>query len=143
MPEQPDVLIVGAGPAGCGAAFDLCRSGLSVLLVDKVQTAPVNELGTLIEAHSRFPNRVNVGFMQLCSRHQIRLRVFERGSGETLACGSGACAAVAILRRFDRVDERVDVFLPGGRLVIQWPGTAAPLSMKGPAEHVFRGIMNE
>ena len=89
-----------------------------------------------------FPEGCNAGFAELEDRGKIRLRVIERGAGETLACGSGACAAVAILRQRGLVDETVDVFLPGGHLVIKWPGTGLPLSMKGPAEYVFKGNLN-
>ena len=111
----------------------------AVLLVDDVTKAPVARLGPLIEHHKRFPERANVGFMEILDRTQIRLRVFERGSGETLACGSGACAAVAAGRRLGLLDERVLVELPGGRLLIQWPGEGHPMVMTGPATHVFEG----
>jgi diaminopimelate epimerase len=114
----------------------------AVLLVDKVQTAPVNELGTLIEAHSRFPNRVNVGFMELVDADHIRLRVFERGAGETLACGTGACAAVVAGRLQGYLDETVRVDLPGGQLMISWPGPGQSVMMTGPATHVFKGMID-
>ncbi|MEJ2399872.1 MAG: diaminopimelate epimerase [Xanthomonadales bacterium] len=115
----------------------------ALLIRDSTDDADIPAIGAWLGGHAAFPEGVNVGFAALRGRGAIDLRVVERGAGETLACGSGACAAVAILRRFGQVDERVEVFLPGGRLVIQWPGNAAPVSMKGPAEHVFRGIMNE
>jgi diaminopimelate epimerase len=112
----------------------------AVLRVDNVQTAPVARLGPLIEAHTRFPRRVNVGFMQLVSPNEIRLRVYERGVGETLACGTGACAAVVAGRIQGLLDQRVAVDLPGGRLVIDWPGQEeAPVMMTGPATQVFTG----
>lgn len=111
----------------------------AVLQVEKVQTAPVNELGTLIEAHSRFPNRVNVGFMELVNPDHIRLRVFERGAGETMACGTGACAAVVAGRLQGHLDEAVRVDLPGGQLMISWPGPGQSVMMTGPATHVFKG----
>jgi diaminopimelate epimerase len=114
----------------------------AVLLVDKVQTAPVNELGTLIEAHSRFPNRVNVGFMELVDADHIHLRVFERGAGETLACGTGACAAVVAGRLQGHLDETVRVDLPGGQLMISWPGPGQSVMMTGPATHVFKGMID-
>lgn len=114
----------------------------AVLLVDKVQTAPVNELGTLIEAHSRFPNRVNVGFMELVDADHIHLRVFERGAGETLACGTGACAAVVAGRLQGYLDETVRVDLPGGQLMISWPGPGQSVMMTGPATHVFKGMID-
>ncbi|MEW5757586.1 MAG: diaminopimelate epimerase [Pseudomonadota bacterium] len=110
----------------------------AVLQVDDVASAPVERLGPLIERHPRFPRRVNVGFMQVLSRDAIRLRVFERGSGETLACGSGACAAVVVGYRQGLLNEKVTVHLPGGRLEIHWPGRGAVL-MTGPAETVFEG----
>ncbi|MFC1740537.1 diaminopimelate epimerase [Pseudomonadota bacterium] len=103
----------------------------------------IPQIGAFLSTHAAFPEGCNAGFAQLAGEHAIHLRVVERGAGETLACGSGACAAVAILRKFQRVGEKVDVFLPGGHLVIEWPGDQEPLTMKGPAMHVFRGIMNE
>lgn len=111
----------------------------AVLLVDDVETAPVEELGPEIEHHPSFPNRVNVGFMQVLSPGEIQLRVFERGVGETRACGSGACAAVVagILRKL--LDSTVTVHLPGGDLSIRWQGEGHSLKMTGPATTVFRG----
>ncbi|WP_111414852.1 diaminopimelate epimerase [Billgrantia lactosivorans] len=111
----------------------------AVLRVDDVDTAPVERLGPLIERHPRFPRRVNVGFMQVVSPNEIRLRVFERGSGETLACGTGACAAVASGMRQGLLESPVTVHLRGGDLRIDWPGGDAPLRMTGPAERVFEG----
>jgi len=113
----------------------------AVLLVDDVTTAEVQSLGPLLERHPRFPNRVNVGFMQIRSRDHIAVRVFERGSGETLACGTGACAAVAVGRRHGLLDEQVTVSLTGGELVISWQGKDNPVWMSGPAERVFDGII--
>lgn len=111
----------------------------AVLLVEDVETAPVEELGPEIEHHPSFPNRVNVGFMQILSRSEINLRVFERGAGETRACGSGACAAVVagIVRKL--LNSSVTVHLPGGDLTIHWPGEGHHLKMTGPATTVFRG----
>ena len=111
----------------------------AVLRVDAVEEAPVERLGPLIEHHPRFPERVNVGFMAVQSRDRIRLRVFERGTGETLACGTGACAAVVAGRVQGLLDQRVRVTLPGGDLVIEWRGEGRPLWMSGPAAEVFRG----
>ncbi len=111
----------------------------AVLRVDSVEHAPVEELGPQIEAHPRFPRRVNAGFLQLVDRGQIKLRVFERGSGETLACGSGACAAVVAGIRLGWLDETVHVDMPGGRLTIQWAGIGHPVLMTGPAVKVFDG----
>lgn len=111
----------------------------AVLLVPDVDTAPVLTLGPLIEAHQRFARKVNVGFLQVSSRTQVRLRVFERGAGETLACGTGACAAVVAGIAQGLLDERVDVQALGGRLTITWAGESSPVFMTGPAETVFEG----
>lgn len=111
----------------------------AVLMVDDVETAPVAELGAAIGSHRRFPRGVNVGFLEVLDEAHARLRVFERGSGETLACGSGACAAVAAGRAAGLLAERVCVELPGGRLLIEWPGDGEPVRMTGPAIHVFEG----
>ena len=111
----------------------------AVIRVDDVDTAPVAEWGPRVEGHHRFPERANVGFMQPLSRRQIRLRVFERGSGETQACGTGACAAAVVAHRWGLVDDEVAVDLLGGRLLIRWAGGDAPVFMTGPAETVFEG----
>ncbi len=118
----------------------------AVLLVDDVDTAPVAELGPVIEQHPRFPRRVNAGFMQVLDRSHIRLRVYERGAGETLACGTGACAAVVAGIRLGLLDARVDVQTRGGLLTIEWAGLGgdmqAPVLMTGPAQTVFEGEIN-
>lgn len=111
----------------------------AVMLVDNVDTAPVLEVGPLLESHERFPERVNVGFMQLQDTNHIRLRVFERGSGETSACGTGACAAVVSGIRRGLLSNDVTVALPGGELQISWPDDESSVWMTGPAEHVFDG----
>lgn len=111
----------------------------AVLLVDSVEQAPVATLGPLVESHPAFPQRVNVGFMAIRSRNEIDLRVFERGSGETLACGTGACAAVVAGRLRGLLDEQVRVHLAGGDLVISWPGEGHSVWMTGPATEVFEG----
>ena len=111
----------------------------AVLLVDDVQQAPVERLGPTIEHHPRFPKRVNVGFMAVKARDAIELRVFERGTGETLACGTGACAAVVYGRIRNLLDERVRVSLPGGTLMVSWRGQGDPVWMTGPATTVFEG----
>lgn len=113
----------------------------AVLQVDDIDRAPVAALGPRIEQHPRFPRRVNVGFMQRVDAGHIRLRVWERGTGETLACGTGACAAVVIGRIQGLLNERVRVTLPGGDLVIHWPGEGAGLSMTGPATRVYDGVI--
>jgi diaminopimelate epimerase len=112
----------------------------AVLRVDDVDTAPVAQLGPLIEQHARFPRRVNAGFLQVLSRGHVRLRVHERGVGETLACGTGACAAVATGIRLGWLDRQADVDMRGGRLTIAWSGAeGASVFMTGPAETVFEG----
>ncbi len=111
----------------------------AVLTVTDVATAPVATLGPRIESHPRFPQRVNVGFMQIITRNHIRLRVFERGAGETLACGSGACAAAVVGQIQEVLGSEVRVSLPGGDLMISWAGVGQPLYMTGPATRVFEG----
>jgi diaminopimelate epimerase len=111
----------------------------AVLLVDDVDSAPVERLGPRIETHPRFPEHANVGFMQVLDRGEVRLRVWERGVGETLACGSGACAAAVagILR--GALDSPVTVHARGGDLLIRWAGAGAPVLMTGPAQAVYEG----
>jgi len=111
----------------------------AVQLVADVDAAPVPTQGPLLERHARFARGVNAGFMQVVARDAIRLRVFERGAGETLACGTGACAAVAVGIRLGLLDAKVDVETRGGRLTIEWAGEGAPVLMTGPAHTVFEG----
>ena len=111
----------------------------AVVNVDDVDSAPVNELGPILEAHERFPERTNVGFMQIESPQHIRLRVYERGAGETLACGSGACAAVVAGHLQGQLANKVKVDLPGGSLIINWQGAQAPVYLTGPTATVFEG----
>jgi diaminopimelate epimerase len=113
----------------------------AVQLVDDVDTAPVATTGPLIEHHARFPNRVNAGFIQVLDRHHIRLRVFERGAGETLACGTGSCAAVVAGIRRGLLDSPVRVSARGGELSVAWAGAGAPVYLSGPAVTVFDGEM--
>ena len=113
----------------------------AVLRVDSVDTAPVARLGPAIESHPRFPERVNVGFMEVVSRKEVRLRVYERGTGETLACGTGACAAAVAGMRWGLLDSEVTVRLPGGPLQIAWAGDDAPVMMTGPTARVFDGVI--
>jgi diaminopimelate epimerase len=129
------------GPLKLGAAS--MGNPHALLLVEDIVSDTIPDIGRYIGGHEAFPEGCNVGFAQLEGPSRIRLRVIERGAGETLACGSGACAAMAILRRWGRVDDRLEVALPGGRLVIKWPGGDEPLIMKGPATYVFRGTMDE
>ena len=114
----------------------------AVQVVDDVDTAPVARDGPLIESHPRFPQRVNAGFMQIAARHAIRLRVFERGAGETLACGTGACAAVVSGIRRGLLDSPVQVQTRGGMLAIAWHGPGTPVLMTGPATTVFDGAID-
>ena len=111
----------------------------AVQVVADVDSAPVLTQGAAIERHPHFPRRVNAGYMQVIDRANIRLRVFERGAGETLACGTGACAAVVAGRRRGLLDERVRVATRGGDLTVAWAGDGAPVMMKGPARTVFEG----
>jgi diaminopimelate epimerase len=113
-----------------------------VLLVDDVETADVGSMGPLLEKHERFIEGANVGFMQIISHSHIKLRVFERGVGETLACGSGACAAVAVGQLQNRLSKDVRVDLRGGSLKIRWQGNDNVLKMTGAAEHIFDGYIN-
>jgi diaminopimelate epimerase len=111
----------------------------AVLTVADIDRAPVAELGAALESHERFPNRVNVGFMQVVDRSNLKLRVFERGVGETEACGSGACAAAVAAIEQDLVDSPVTVHLTRGSLKIDWKGSGHALIMNGPAKSVFHG----
>jgi diaminopimelate epimerase len=111
----------------------------AVQRVSDIERAPVAIEGPQIESHERFPRRVNAGFMEVVNRSHIRLRVYERGAGETLACGTGACAAVVAGIRLGWLDGRVDVDMRGGRLTVEWAGGDAPVLMTGPAQTVFEG----
>lgn len=111
----------------------------AVIQVASTASAPVERLGPLLESHSMFPERVNVGFLEVVNRQQARLRVYERGSGETLACGSGACAAAVVGIEQGFLESPVDVELPGGHLIINWQGRGFPVMMQGPAVTVFEG----
>jgi len=114
----------------------------AVLEVDDVRTAPVAALGPLLERHERFRNHANIGFMQVVTPERIRLRVFERGVGETSACGTGACAAVAAGRRAGLLAADVTVQLPGGELRVQWPGPGEAVWLTGEAVKVFEGVID-
>jgi diaminopimelate epimerase len=111
----------------------------AVQVVDDVDTAPVAQTGPQIEHHPRFPKRVNAGFLQVVDRQHVKLRVFERGAGETLACGTGACAAVVAGIRRGLLDSPVQVEARGGRLAISWAGEGEPVYLSGPAQTVFEG----
>ncbi len=114
----------------------------AVLHVNDVQSAPVATLGQALENHVFFPERANIGFMQVLDRQHIKLRVYERGAAETLACGSGACAAVVIGIEQNLLDDTVMVQLPGGKLKIHWAGRGQPVMMTGPAVGVFEGMID-
>lgn len=111
----------------------------AVIRVEDVKIAPLNTIGAKLERHQLFPQRVNVGFMQIVDRQRINLRVYERGAAETLACGSGACAAVVAGVEQNLLDNTVNVSLPGGDLRIEWAGRGQPVMMSGPAVSVFEG----
>lgn len=113
-----------------------------VTVVDDIETSDVETLGPLLESHERFPEKVNAGFMQIVSRNEIKLRVYERGAGETQACGTGACAAVAVGITQGLLDSNVKVHLLGGDLTISWEGEGKPLYMTGPTAHVFDGQLS-
>lgn len=136
---QQDQYLVDAGGHAVTIGAVSMGNPHAVLQVADVAQAQVAELGPVLESHARFPRRVNVGFMQVVDRSHIRLRVFERGVGETQACGTGACAAVAVGRKLGLLDESVRVQLPGGTLQIRWPGPGHSLWMTGPAVTVFTG----
>jgi diaminopimelate epimerase len=111
----------------------------AVQVVDDVDSAPVGETGPQIERHPRFPRRVNAAYMQVIDRHHVKLRVFERGAGETLACGTGTCAAIVAGIRRNLLDTPVEVQARGGKLIIRWDGEGQPVLLSGPAETVFEG----
>jgi diaminopimelate epimerase len=114
----------------------------AVVRVASIDDAPVARVGAALQRHANFPAGVNVGFMQVLSPSELRLRVYERGAGETPACGTGACAAVAIGRDESLLDESVTVHLPGGPLVVSWAGSGEPVWMSGPVEQVFEGYVD-
>ncbi len=114
----------------------------AVLEVDDIEVAPVQRLGPILERHERFPNRANIGFMQVVYPEAINLRVFERGVGETSACGTGACAAVAVGRRAGQLAEEVAVSLPGGILKVRWAGAGSPVWLIGEAITDYEGVVD-
>jgi diaminopimelate epimerase len=126
--------------------FSICAVSMGnphcVLYVDDVDTARVDEFGPLIEKHERFPERANVGFAHIRDRGNMDLRVFERGVGETAACGTGACAAVVAGQVLGLLDDAVNVRLPGGQLVVSWRGGSEPVWLTGNAEYISKGIMD-
>jgi diaminopimelate epimerase len=130
-------LDVGGGEVRFGAVS--MGNPHALIEIDDIARAPVATLGPALQGNPAFPESVNVGFAEVDARDRIRLRVYERGVGETLACGSGACAAAAILMRRGRVEREVTVALPGGELVVGWREDTAPITMAGPAAFVFEG----
>jgi diaminopimelate epimerase len=114
----------------------------ATIIVPSAANADVERIGAALQTHSDFPERVNVGFCQVLSRTQANLRVYERGAGETLACGSGACAAAIQLIRLGLSERRVTLRMPGGDLIVHWPGDQAEVSLSGPVVHVFDGYFN-
>ncbi|CAH6823701.1 diaminopimelate epimerase [Vibrio chagasii] len=140
QPEKTYILRTDTHTLFCGAVS--MGNPHVVTVVDDVDMADVDTLGPLLESHERFPERVNAGFMQVVNREEVRLRVYERGAGETQACGSGACGAVAVGITQGLLAENVKVRLPGGDLHISWQGPGKPLYMTGPATHVFDGQLS-
>jgi diaminopimelate epimerase len=138
--EKTYILRVAERTVLCGAVS--MGNPHCTIQVDDIDAAEVELLGPQLEKHERFPERVNVGFMQIVNRDHIKLRVYERGAGETQACGSGACAAVAIGIAQGNLNEKVKVDLPGGSLTITWKGPGQPLFMTGPAVHVYDGFVH-
>ena len=114
----------------------------AVLTVDAIDSAPMHSLAPRIETHPRFPRHANVGFMEISTPRHIRLRVWERGVGETPGCGTGACAAVVAGRLAGKLEEHVTVSLPGGDLHVQWPGEDRPVLLRGSAEYAFQGTVD-
>lgn len=136
-PEKTYLLQTAQQTFLCGAAS--MGNPHCVLDVEDVTSAAVAEIGALLTKHERFPRGVNVGFMQVINSGHIKLRVYERGAAETLACGTGACAAVVVGQIQGKLDQQVRVDLPGGTLTINWEGEGKPLWMTGPAQHVYDG----
>jgi len=140
---EQESLIYKVSAYGIEHAFGAVSMGNphAVLRVSDVKTAPVADWGLALESHTVFPERANIGFMQVIDRHHIKLRVYERGAAETLACGSGACAAVVVGIEQNLLDHEVGVELPGGELQISWSGRGEPVFMTGPAVSVFDGAI--
>ena len=113
----------------------------AVIFVDDINEAPVKTLGPLLESHAQFPNRANIGFMQVVAADRIRLRVFERGVGETRGCGTGACAAVVVAQSVSKLNSVVEVELPGGCVTVKWDGPGSPVWLTGEAVTVFEGTI--
>lgn len=140
----PEALTYRTQAAGMDVEFAAVSMGNphAVIQVDDIAAAPVGTLGQALESHPIFPERANIGFVQIINRQYIKLRVYERGAAETLACGSGACAAVVAGIEQNLLDSETTVELPGGRLTISWPGRGQPVMMTGPAVTVFEGTLS-
>jgi diaminopimelate epimerase len=138
-PERQERYTLSAGGATVEIGAVSLGNPHAVLQVDAVDSAPVASLGPAIEGHRRFPRRVNVGFLEVVDRSDIRLRVYERGAGETLACGTGACAAVIVGRQRGLLDRQVRVHVRGGELRVDWAGPGEPVWLTGPAQVAFEG----
>jgi diaminopimelate epimerase len=134
-----DLTGVGDGHANVRLSAVSIGNPHAVLLVDDLERAPVASLGPALEYDHRFPKRTNVGFLRIVSASRVRLRVHERGAGETRACGTGACAAVAVGRQLGLLGPRVDVELPGGQVTVEWPGTDETIWLTGPTATAFEG----
>jgi diaminopimelate epimerase len=141
---------LGENLSGNGEELEIAGEGLrffevsmgnphAVFFVEDVASIPLEKLGPLVEKHPRFPNRTNVEFVEILNANEIRVRVWERGAGVTLACGTGACASAVAALAKTQVSGKVAVHLPGGTLKISWAGAGKPVMMEGPAEEVFRG----
>lgn len=143
MPKQQVNYAINVGGEAISIGAVSVGNPHAVIKVDDVSIAPVNRLGKQIEAHELFPEMVNVGFAQVVSPSKIKLRVYERVAAETLACGTGACAAMAVLKRWQEVADIVTVSLPGGDLLVEWTGDInSPIMMTGPAKTVFDGVID-
>ena len=134
--------MVNGRPLAVEVALACMGNPHAVQVVDNVDTHPVGAHGPLIERHERFPKRVNAGFMQITGRHSIRLRVFERGAGETLACGTGACAALVATARRGLTDRKATVVVDGGELTIDWDEASGHVFMTGPVEIERTGLLS-
>jgi diaminopimelate epimerase len=143
-PSEPEILQIGSTPVG-GLTLGFHEVSMgnphAVIFVDTIESINASELGPLVECHPRFPKRTNVEWVQITGPNSIRVKVWERGAGETLACGTGACAAAAAALATERVRGEIKVSLPGGVLRISWTGGKAPVMMEGTAEEVFQGHM--
>ena len=137
--DHPSIFTLHAGDRSFAVTPVSMGNPHAVLFCDDIFSLDIDDIGGRLTQHPAFPEGANIGFCQVVDRQFVRLRVFERGAGETQACGSGACGAVVAARLLDKVDERVKVSLPGGKLRIKWPDTNSPVTMAGEASYVYRG----